>query len=119
MLYSGLQAQNLWEFEHDGLPVAVRVAGRMSTNSSELVRDAVCAGIGIGFSPTWLFARELAAGQVVRLLPGYEPKPLPIHAVCPASRRHSGRVAAFIDQLRKRLGAAPGAPDPAPSASPP
>lgn len=103
VLYSGLQAQNLWEFEREGVPVAVRVEGRLATNSSELVHDAVCAGMGIGFSPTWLFTRELASGEVVRLLPGYEPKALPIHAVYPASRRHTGKVVAFVDFLKERL----------------
>ncbi len=103
VLYSGLQTQNLWEFDHAGGPVAVHVDGRLASNSSELVREAVCAGVGVGFSPTWLFARELASGAVVRLLPGYEPKPLPIHAVYPASRRHSRKVAAFVAYARDRL----------------
>lgn len=76
---------------------------RLASNSSELVREAVCAGMGIGFSPTWLFARELASGEVVRLLPGYEPEPLPIHAVYPASRRHSGKVVAFVEHVRQQL----------------
>jgi DNA-binding transcriptional LysR family regulator len=83
--------------------VSVRVNGRLASNSSDLVREAVCAGVGIGFTPTWLFNREIASGEVVRLLAGYEPKPLPIHAVYPSSRRHASKVAAFVEHLRDRL----------------
>lgn len=103
IVYSGLATQNVWVFEHADGPIAVRVAGRLSSNSSELVREAVCAGMGLGFSPTWLFADELASGRVLRLLPGYEPQPLPIHVVYPASRRHARKVVAFAEHVREVL----------------
>ncbi len=101
IVYTGLATRNHWAFEHDGKTRVVQVTGPLSTSSSEIVREAVLAGMGIGFSPTWLFSDELANGTVLRLLPGYAPPPLPIHVVYPPSRRHSARVGAFVRFLRE------------------
>lgn len=105
ILYTGLSTRNQWVFDAtDHSPaMSVAVQGRLSSNSSEVVREAVLAGLGIGFAPSWLFAAELASGAVQRLLPDYTPRPLPIHALYPPSRRHSAKVAAFIAHVRQRL----------------
>jgi DNA-binding transcriptional LysR family regulator len=103
IVYTGLVTRNHWAFEHEGKIITVQVSGPLSTSSSEIAREAVIAGMGIGFSPTWLFERELAQGSVLRLLPGYSPPPLPIHVVYPTSRRHSARLQAFTELVRSRL----------------
>jgi DNA-binding transcriptional LysR family regulator len=108
VIYTGLSTPNLWLFdapEPKAVGARVRVRGRFSTSSTELVREAVLSGLGIGFAPNWFFTRELASGEVVRLLPKYSPHPLPIHAVYPASRKHSQRLAAFIALAKLRIGA--------------
>ena len=101
IVYTGLTTRNHWAFEHGGKTRVVEVSGPLATSSSEIVREAVLAGMGIGFSPTWLFSPELASGAVLRLLPGYAPPPLPIHVVYPPSRRHSARVSALAACLRE------------------
>jgi DNA-binding transcriptional LysR family regulator len=43
---------------------AVRVQGHLETNSSEVIRAGVLSGMGICYSPTWLFehvARNMGA----------------------------------------------------------
>lgn len=106
VIYTGLATQNLWSFNSpDGrgnltIEEQVRVSGRIASNSSEVVRNAVLSGMGIGFSPTWLFADEIATGAVVCLMPTHVPPPLPIHMVYPASRRNSAKVAAFIAAVK-------------------
>jgi DNA-binding transcriptional LysR family regulator len=104
IVYTGLVTRNHWAFEHQGKTRSVQVSGPLSTSSSEIAREAVLAGMGIGFSPAWLFERELLDGTVLRLLPGYAPPPLPIHVVYPTSRRHSARVRAFTESVRHALG---------------
>ena len=74
---------------------AVRVEGRMQTNSSEVIRAAVVSGMGIGFAPTWLFEPELANGAVVRLMPDWESPRSPIHLVSPPQRKYSAKVREF------------------------
>ena len=107
VIYTGLTTPNVWVFD----PVAdapagvrVRVQGRFLTSSTELIREAVLSGLGIGFAPNWFFTKELAAGDVVRLLPKYAPRPLPINAVYSASRKHSRRLGAFVALAKARIG---------------
>lgn len=104
LVYTERVGRNLWSF-HAGAgadaPVgsvrSVRVEGRLQTDSSEVMRAAVLSGMGIGYSPTWMFEDELAAGTVVRLLPDWTPPSSPVHAVYPPQRRHSAKVRAFSD----------------------
>lgn len=60
---------------------------------------------GIGYSPTWLFDRELASGDVQQLLPDWETFDLPIHLVSPGERKHSAKVRAFAEHVGNGLGA--------------
>jgi DNA-binding transcriptional LysR family regulator len=73
----------------------VRAEGSLQTNSSEVVRASVLAGMGISYSPTWLFGPEIESGEVQVLLPDWTMRPLPIHLVSPAQRRHAAKVRAF------------------------
>ncbi|OGB00830.1 MAG: LysR family transcriptional regulator, partial [Burkholderiales bacterium RIFCSPHIGHO2_12_FULL_61_11] len=52
-------------------PERVRVHGPLSSNSGELVRDWCIAGRGIMLRSLWDIAPQLAAGELVRVLPGY------------------------------------------------
>ncbi len=99
IVYSGLAARNEWRFNGPDGPVSVRVQGRFEVNSSEGVREAVLSGIGVAFSPVWLFGDVLRSRQVKLLLPRYPGESLPIHGVSPTSRRHSAKVRALLDYL--------------------
>jgi DNA-binding transcriptional LysR family regulator len=97
LVYTELATRNAWTFtagpgapEPAGTTHIVRVEGNLQTDSSEVMRASVLAGMGIGYSPEWLFDEELASGEVQRLLPDWEPLPMPIHLVSPRlhSRRH-------------------------------
>jgi DNA-binding transcriptional LysR family regulator len=61
--------------------------------------------MGIGYSPDWLFEEELASGEVVHLLPDWEPLPIPIQVVSPVQRRHSAKVKAFAEHVARGLAA--------------
>lgn len=102
IVYSELATQNAWTFtagpgasEAEGTQVTVRAQGNLQTNSSEVVRASVLSGMGIGYSPTWLFEKEMASGELQVLLPDWPAPPLPIHLVCPPQRRQSAKVQAF------------------------
>jgi LysR family transcriptional regulator, regulator for bpeEF and oprC len=56
-------------------------------------------GFGLGHHASWLYAPELASGEVSQVLKDYAPHPAPIHAVCPGGRRIPSRVRVFIDFL--------------------
>jgi DNA-binding transcriptional LysR family regulator len=102
IVYSELATQNAWTFTagataaaSEGSHVTIRTQGNFQTNSSEVIRASVLSGMGIGYSPTWLFEDELARGELQVLLPDWPAHPLPIHLVSPVQRRESAKVKAF------------------------
>lgn len=106
IVYSELATQNAWTFTAgpaadaaEGSQVTIRAQGNLQTNSSEVIRASVLAGMGIGYSPTWLFEDELASGELQVLLPQWPAPPLPIHLVSPPQRRESAKVRAFAQHL--------------------
>jgi DNA-binding transcriptional LysR family regulator len=114
IVYTELATRNEWRFIAGpgaaaavGTAQSVRVSGRLQTNSSEVVRAAVLAGDGIGYSPVWLFRPELKSGEVVALLPYWQAPALPMHLVSPPSRRHSAKVRLFGDFVAAGLADAP------------
>lgn len=110
LVYSELATQNAWTFTAgptadvpEGSQVTIRAQGNFQTNSSEVIRAAVLAGMGIGYSPTWLFEAEMASGELRVLLPHWPAPPLPIHLVSPSQRRESAKVKAFALHLASDL----------------
>jgi len=102
IVYSELTSQNAWTFtagpganQPEGTEVTIRAQGNLQTNSSEVIRASVLSGMGIGYSPTWLFEEELARGELQVLLPDWPAPPLPIHLVSPPQRRSAAKVQAF------------------------
>jgi DNA-binding transcriptional LysR family regulator len=110
LVYTGVPWRNSWSFtagpgapEPVGTTRVVRVEGNLQTNSSEVMRTSVLTGMGIGYSPTWLFDQELASGEVQHLLPDWEAAAIPIHLVSPRERRHSAKVNAFAEYVAKAM----------------
>ena len=111
IVYTEIAARNQWSFtagagamEPVGTTRVVRVEGNLQTNSSEVMRASILAGMGIGYSPTWLFDAELASGEVVQLLPDWQTVAFPIHLVSPQERKHSAKVKAFAEHVGRELG---------------
>lgn len=88
-----------WGFLVNGEQTTFDAKGAFRTNDAEHVRGAVLAGLGIAHHASWLFTRELASGEVTRILNAYAPPPYPINAVTSAGRRMPSRVRHFIDFL--------------------
>jgi DNA-binding transcriptional LysR family regulator len=104
IVYTELRSRNLWDFSTpDGSSVAVRVEGPLQTNASDIVRAAVLDGVGIAYSPTWLFQDLIDSGEVQVLLPGWQTSPLPLHLVSPPERRYAAKVRAFSEHLASAL----------------
>lgn len=110
VVYTELPWRNLWTLtagpgaaEPLGSTRVIRVDGRLQTNSSEVIRAAILAGMGIAFAPTWLFETELASGEVQHLLPDWEAAAIPIHLVSPRERRESAKVKAFAEHVAKAM----------------
>lgn len=97
-----------WRLEGPNGPVTVRVESPLRTNSSEVVREAVIAGVGIALRSTWDIGPELRSGRLVQVLPGYGgSRKTAIHAVYPTRRHLAQKVRVFIDYLAELYGPTP------------
>jgi DNA-binding transcriptional LysR family regulator len=107
IVYTELATRNAWTLRApDGSDVTVRVPAAFQTNSSEGVRAATLAGLGITYSPQFLFDDALAPGDVERLLPDWSAPPLPIHLLTTPERRGAAKVRAFGDHVAAALASA-------------
>jgi DNA-binding transcriptional LysR family regulator len=72
------------------------------------IYEAVRAGLGVALIPEFLVREDVRSRRLVRLLPQWEPKALPVHVVYDGHRMLPARVRAFIDFalsfLAKELG---------------
>jgi DNA-binding transcriptional LysR family regulator len=97
-----------WRIHGPEGPVVYRPEGPLHTNSSEVVREAVLAGLGIALRSTWDVGPELAAGELVRVLPDYQASDaVGVYAVYPSRRFLPAKVRLFIDYLAELYGPVP------------
>lgn len=95
-----LNGERQWTFCKGVDRVAVRVAGRMSSNSAELLHAAALAAHGILMAPLGSVGDDIAAGRLVRVLSDYEVEGNAIIYALYASGRHQPpRLRAFLDFL--------------------
>lgn len=86
----------------DGHRVAVR--GRVRVNDMTVARDLAVAGLGLALVPSFLVGEDLAAGRLVRLLPGVRRDHTALYAVYPSRRFVAPTVRAFVDLCQARFG---------------
>jgi DNA-binding transcriptional LysR family regulator len=94
-----------WQFTGENDEVTVKVSGRLRVNSMEAAAHAVCGGAGISVLPDYAIRRQLAAGEVKRVLTDYEVSGgHQIYALYPHRHHLSAKVRVFIDYLLEALG---------------
>jgi DNA-binding transcriptional LysR family regulator len=88
-------------FHGAGFAVLPRPLGDVTPNmpDADQIRATVLCHLGLAHAPGWLFAREIASGDVRLVLRSYEPSPLSISAVHPAGHRLTTKVRVFIEFL--------------------
>lgn len=93
-----------WRLTDGRQRIQVDGTSYVRTNSSEIVRELAIAGIGVALRSLWDVGDILAAGGLVRVLPGWEgPRDLGIYAVHPRTPITSAAAEAFIGFLRDQL----------------
>lgn len=96
-----------WTFERQRERATVQTRGRLLANNTLAVYRLVLDGAGVSVLPSFLVAREIARGRLVRLLPGWHLPQGGIYALYPSARYMPVRVRAFIESLREHLGREP------------
>ncbi len=97
-----------WRLESAEGPASVRVESVVRTNSSEVIREAVLAGMGIALRSTWDVGPEIDSGKLLIVLPEWHASSrVAVHAVYPSRRHLAHKVRVFMDYLGERFGNPP------------
>ncbi len=84
----------------------VEAAPRLRVDSRYAQRDAALAGLGIADNLESICAADCASGRLKRVMPGWSPPAVPVHAVFPSPRFLTPKVRAFVEHAQ---GSFPGA----------
>lgn len=90
-------AKEIKLFGRNGNEQALRISPILISEGVTSIREAVRDGLGVAVLPDWLIREDLLAGKLVRVLPGWRARDLPIHVVYAGQRLLPARVRAFID----------------------
>jgi DNA-binding transcriptional LysR family regulator len=83
-------------FRRGAEETAVTLRSPLRVSSTEGMREAVLAGLGIAIVTEWLFTPELAAGTVQAVLDDWTLPPTELAAVHSSGRRPTAKARAFI-----------------------
>jgi DNA-binding transcriptional LysR family regulator len=97
------QLDDNWTFQQGATEVSVTVRGRLRVSAAEGTRAAVLADMGLAVASDWMFAPELASGEVRRVLPDWTLPPIDLWAVFPTGRLASAKARAFADFVEHTL----------------
>jgi DNA-binding transcriptional LysR family regulator len=81
----------------------VRVNPVLSVNVADAAIRAAVSGAGITCALSYQVSEHLRSGALVLLLAAFEPPPLPVHLVCPATSARTAKVRAFVEMAAPRL----------------
>ncbi|MEO0543616.1 MAG: LysR family transcriptional regulator [Pseudomonadota bacterium] len=99
---------DVWKLEGPEGVETFRPNGSLTSNSSEVIREAVLAGVGIALRSTWDVGNDLASGKLVRVLDDYQGSTnTGIFAIYPSRQFLPAKVRLFIDYLTELFGTVP------------
>lgn len=96
-----------WSFLEGDTLRSIKVAGPLTVDNGEAMRDATVGGLGLSVNALWSVSEHLKSGALLRVLPDYEIAKAAISAVYPMGRIVAPKVRSFIDFLVDRFGSPP------------
>jgi DNA-binding transcriptional LysR family regulator len=100
---TNFRSGNAWHFLIDGAPQDVAVTGPILVNSARAGRDLALCGLGLAYCPDYVVRRDVAVGNLKRIMPDVPTLQLPIHAIYSNSRHLPARVRVFLAFLTDRM----------------
>nr|WP_286948610.1 LysR family transcriptional regulator [Pseudomonas sp. UBA6718] len=86
-----------------GAQQRLRIESRVACNNILSVRQFTLAGMGVSVQPEPEVREQLASGQLLALLPAWQPAPIGIHLVTPRRDAQPAKVRYAIEALRRSL----------------
>ncbi len=104
LLAIGPRRETSWPLVDDeGHEHTVPVVGRFESDSGEVLYSALYGGMGIGIRPAAEVERAARDEALVRVLPRYRLRPMPVALLAPAARMRSPAVRVIADFLRDTI----------------
>src|SRR3546814_9681507 len=101
LISRGSIVNNQWPVRQGGSIGLVAVNGNLRTDSSELVRKAAMAGLGIMMGARWRIEDDLRTGALVEVLPEFVPDNRAIYAVLLQRSDSSRRLTCMVEFLKE------------------
>lgn len=86
-----------WHFYREGQIQSVAVSGQLTSNISNILLKATLEGVGISQQPLASVSPLIQSGQLIHLLPDWEPKKLDVHFVYSSRKQMTLLHRRFID----------------------
>ena len=93
-----------WEFERDGLELAVEVEGPLSLSDVDLMVDTALTGVGLVYAFEQAVRAHVARGALVRVLSEWCPRYPGFFLYDPSRQRQPAVLRAFVDFVRSDAG---------------
>jgi DNA-binding transcriptional LysR family regulator len=103
IIRTAARENDAWPFTIDGRLRKIKVGGRFRTSGAIAANEAAALGLGIANAPLWQVRPLLDQGRVELALTRFEPPPIPLNAVWPASRVLPAKTRLFVDFLATEL----------------
>jgi len=103
ILASAIESSLNWNFCSAANKQSVRVESRLYCSQIGAAVQAAVRGFGIARLMSYQVGEEFNNGKLQRLLPDYEPDPLPVNIVHLAGRKANAKVRSFIEYAVARL----------------
>jgi DNA-binding transcriptional LysR family regulator len=87
------------EFMEDSTRHEIALPVSVSADDSNTTAEFARLGFGLLQAPRYRFARELADGTLIEVLPDHPPTPTPLFALYPQNRQVAARVRVFLDWI--------------------
>ncbi|WP_436266432.1 LysR family transcriptional regulator [Pseudoduganella sp. LjRoot289] len=88
-----------WDFQVDGRVVKVDMAGTISVNDADAYLLCALQGLGLAQTGAYQVRGHVRAGELVEVLSGWPPTPMPISLLYPQGRLATPKVRAFADWI--------------------
>jgi DNA-binding transcriptional LysR family regulator len=90
-------AKEIKLYARNGAEQTLHISPVLISESVTSIHEAVRAGLGVAVLPDWMIREDLLSGRLVRVLPQWNAKDLPVHVVYSGHRLLPARVRSFID----------------------
>ncbi|ANI29934.1 LysR family transcriptional regulator [Yersinia entomophaga] len=91
--------KSLWHFDQEGIKSSVPVSGNLSANESVVLLSGALEGVGITLQPSYSAMPHIIAGDLVQLLPDYQPQAMGIYGIYTSRRQMPTTLRTLLDFL--------------------